>query len=150
MPCGKCANCLRNKQIAWCNRLQLHDSYFKYSHFITLTYDDLYCPYFNTKTGDIFRICELLKVDDDLLQYSVPCVLKKDLHDFVHKLRKYVDNHYNLERIKPLPADLKLSFFAVSEYGMQNYRPHYHLLLFHNIDNLHKNILSIVQKCWDM
>lgn len=151
VPCGKCANCLKNKQLSWCNRLQMHCDSYKYSHFITLTYDEMHVPYFNTQTGDIFRLSDdEINLDYVNLEYCVPCALREDIKAFIHKLRRYIDNHYNLERIKPLPEELQITYFCVSEYGMEKYRPHYHLLLFHNIDKLNKNIIEVVNKCWDL
>lgn len=42
----------------------------------------------------------------------------------------------------------KISYFAVSEYGTEKGRPHWHLLLFFNTDYLASNIAYFVNKAW--
>ena len=42
----------------------------------------------------------------------------------------------------------KISYFAVSEYGTEKGRPHWHLLLFFNTDYLASNITYFVNKAW--
>lgn len=67
---------------------QLHSS----SCFITLTYDDAHLPAFRT-------------------------LVKKDLQDFMKRLRKSLH-------------PVKVRFYAVGEYGETTARPHYHIILF--------------------
>lgn len=58
----------------------------------------------------------MLSYDDDNLP-SDNCVNVRDIQLFFKRFRKYF-------------KDLKITYFAASEYGTLNNRPHYHLLIF--------------------
>ena len=65
----------------------------------------------------------------------IPYVCNRDLDLFLKRLRSYY-------------PDEKLRYYAVSEYGPQSFRPHWHLLLFSNSDRLSQTILENVSKAW--
>lgn len=90
VPCGKCIDCLEEKSREWSFRIQNEASLYKQNCFITLTYRD-----------------------------SPLVLIKKDLQDFMKRLRK---------RLEPL----KIRYFACGEYGsMKNtFRPHFHVIIF--------------------
>ena len=89
VPCGKCFTCRSKYRLSWQLRLQ-HEllSYNYNAMFLTLTYDDDNLPTNET-------------------------LVKKDVQDFIKRLRKF----YN---------DVKIRYFAVGEYGSEKHRPHYH------------------------
>lgn len=96
VPCGKCLNCLRNKQNEWVFRCMLEYYAHDYpSYFLTLTYKDDFIP--ENKSLD-----------------------KKDVDRFLHAMRT---------ALKRKGRD-NFSYLCVGEYGRENNRPHYHLLIF--------------------
>lgn len=80
------------------------------SLFITLTYATSHLP---------------------ITQNGFKTVQKKDLQDFIKRLRKLHDRDPELIKIaetgKPIPP---IKYFAAAEYGSETKRPHYHLILF--------------------
>lgn len=92
VPCGQCKNCRINQSRIWTNRILLEQMCHSESVFVTLTYDNDNLP----EGGN---------------------VEKKELQDFVKRLRYYV-------------YPLKIRYFGVGEYGDDNFRPHYHIVIF--------------------
>lgn len=115
VPCGKCLSCLSNRRADWSFRLneELRDS--ETAHFITLTYDDENLP---------------------LGHNDVPTLYKKDIQDFIKRLRFEVASKHNK----------KIRYYVVGEYGSSTKRPHYHGIFF-GIPN--KDIEGLVLKKWN-
>ena len=67
--------------------------------------------------------------------YRIPYVCNRDLDLFLKRLRSYY-------------PDEKLRYYAVSEYGPQSFRPHWHLLLFSNSERFSQTVLENVSKAW--
>lgn len=65
----------------------------------------------------------------------IPYVCNRDLDLFLKRLRSYY-------------PDEKLRYYAVSEYGPQTFRPHWHLLLFSNSERFSQTVLENVSKAW--
>jgi hypothetical protein len=65
----------------------------------------------------------------------IPYVCNRDLDLFLKRLRSYY-------------PDEKLRYYAVSEYGPQSFRPHWHLLLFSNSDRFSQTVCENVSKAW--
>lgn len=83
--------------------------------FLTLTYNDQSLTY-----GDLF-----------------PTLVKKDLQDFMKRLRKA---HHK-------KSAKKLIYYACGEYGERTFRPHYHIILFNlSPDMLFDGVLSDIWK----
>lgn len=97
VACGKCVECLQAKSTEWSFRIMDEVSLYPDNCFITLTYN-----------------VEHLPVDST---FGKPTLCKKDLQDFMKRLRKSLD-------------PLKVRYFACGEYGSKGSRPHYHLILF--------------------
>lgn len=95
IPCGHCVGCRMDRAKEWKVRCCLESLSWKNSWFVTLTYDDRHLP------------CDT---------NGVPVLVKKDLQDFLKRIRYYSKG--------------KLRFFACGEYGEIGKRPHYHLILF--------------------
>ena len=54
IPCGKCSNCIKKKSQEWTSRLLKESENFKYSYFITLTYDDEHLIELNKRDLQLF------------------------------------------------------------------------------------------------
>lgn len=65
----------------------------------------------------------------------IPYVCNRDLDLFLKRLRSYY-------------PDEKLRYYAVSEYGPDTFRPHWHLLLFSNSERFSQTVLENVSKAW--
>lgn len=93
VPCGKCFKCRQKYRLSWQLRLQ-HEliSYQGTALFLTLTYNN-----------------ENLPSDNNLV--------KKDVQDFMKRLRKYY-------------KDIKIRYFFAGEYGTKKQRPHYHAIIY--------------------
>lgn len=85
--CGKCVECQKAYSNEWALRLYHEKQYYYYTFFLTLTYDNDHCPLM---------------------------LVKKDIQDFILRLKKEVDFRY----------------FLCGEYGGTTARPHYHVLVF--------------------
>ena len=64
----------------------------------------------------------------------VPILWKEDLQRFIDRLRLYFKREFG--------ATAKFKYFAVGEYGTESLRPHWHILLFHSSDAIHRVITS--------
>lgn len=104
VPCGKCYACISRKISDWSVRLHFEEMYSTTKPlFLTLTYSN----------GN-------LKKPMPNARYSTLC--KRDLQLFFKRLRKSASRRSNS---KP-----NIKYLAVGEYGTQNKRPHYHILVF--------------------
>lgn len=68
----------------------------------------------------------------------IPYCNTSDCQNFLKRLRFHSKKRYNEE----------IRFYAVSEYGPRTYRPHWHLLLFFNSDELASAIQQLVSESW--
>lgn len=103
IPCGCCASCLKQYAFQWSVRLMAESLYHDQSCFLTLTYDKKHLP-----------VKKVVNQDGEI--YTIHPLVKKDLQDFMKRLRKDVQ--------------IPLRFFACGEYGDLGGRPHYHVILF--------------------
>lgn len=121
VPCGKCPACLSRRRSMWSTRLHYEVQNSLSCYFVTLTYDDDYLP---TKI-----------VNRDGEMCFVPVVCKRDLQLFLKRFRKLID-------------PFKIRYFAVSEYGPQNLRPHYHMLIFNYPNELYAKLHEYLERSW--
>lgn len=222
VDCGQCDYCIHKKAQKASMRVKTAGSAFKYSYFVTLTYDNEHVPLFN---------CEVLdNVYDDALGISGDTHFGYEKHSFVpvseyscsdlHQLRhifftqvqgtipynrtssqyeavkdnwflsmdairsfigktqtsspygkdgllsdrygdnlipflNYVDVQNYIKRLrkylfKKLGSYETLHFYAVGEYGPVHFRPHFHLLLFSNSDEVAKVLRECHDKSWKL
>lgn len=125
VPCGKCPACLSRRRDDWCYRLANEWRNSKSALFITMTYADENLP-ISPDTG--FPTTRIAEVSQwmKLLRRAIDLKCPKD-----YPLKKWRE-------------DNKLKYFAVSEYGGDTERPHYHVILF----NLDFNFLSLLVDTW--
>jgi hypothetical protein len=111
IPCGKCTGCRLEYSKQWADRCYLEAKMWKANYWLTLTYDEehiqhLLVPAVDKKTGEVIKVASLYK---------------KDLQDFMKRIR---------ERWKRIHNNPNVRFYACGEYGEQNHRPHFHVILF--------------------
>lgn len=110
-PCGKCPECLSRRAQGWSFRLMKHELTAKSALFVTLTYSPDYVIRFSNNPD-----------------YTI---LTKN--NFLTLNKKHVQNYF--KRLRKLSSDV-LKYYAVGEYGSDNKRPHYHIILFNaTVDN---------------
>lgn len=68
----------------------------------------------------------------------IPYCNTSDCQKFLKRLRFHIKAEYNEE----------IRFYAVSEYGPRTYRPHWHLLLFFNSEQVAETISEHVSESW--
>ena len=99
VPCGKCVGCRLDKSRDWAQRCVLETKTSTSAWFVTLTYDDDH----------------LLLTDS-----GVPTVLsRKAFGGWIKCMREQIYRDSGLRGVR---------FFAVSEYGTEYHRPHYHVI----------------------
>lgn len=219
VDCGQCDYCIHKKAKKASMRVKTAGSAFKYSYFVTLTYDNEHIPLMNCKvlhseyedavgiSGDIHFGHEYhryipvseYKCDDnsalrhiffEQVQGTVPYdrevkeyIPVKDnwflsmdaIRSFIYKTQSvektlypaaeqyglgnlipflnYVDVQNYIKRLRKhlfqkLGSYETLHFYAVGEYGPVHFRPHYHLLLFTNSDEVSKVLRYCHDKSW--
>lgn len=109
--CGKCIECRLNKSLDKAKQMIMEKKNYPEEEcwFLTLTYSDEYLPFnvtVNTETGE--------RIEGVSLQ-------KKDAQNFIKKLRRYFEYHYNNKGIR---------YVIAGEYGSQTHRPHYHAIIY--------------------
>lgn len=124
VPCGKCAECIRQKQAEW----RLRSS---------IEYDDC------VKHGGYAFFDTLTYRNDDIPRFrGYPCFNRKHIQDFLKLVRKRIVKYFNVRN-----AAFKV--FYVSEYGHNYKRPHYHIIFFVRDGRITPVWLKrIIQSCW--
>lgn len=110
VPCGKCIGCRLDYSREWANRIMLETKGRDLNEcwFITLTYNDENLPFrtvIDCNTGE---------------EITGATLVKKDLSNFMKRLRRHWEHHYGIEGIK---------FYGCGEYGDTTHRPHYHIAI---------------------
>lgn len=217
--CGQCDYCIHKKAQKASMRVKTAGSAFKYSYFVTLTYDNVHVPLMNCKvlhseyedavgiSGDIhfgdehhqyIPVSEYQCDDSSMLRHiffeqvqgTVPFdreikeyVPVKDnwflsmdaIRSFITKTQavgktdypaskeygrdnlipflNYVDVQNYIKRVRKylyqkLGTYESLHFYAVGEYGPVHFRPHYHLLLFTNSEEVSAVLRYCHDKSW--
>ena len=219
VDCGQCDYCIHKRAQKASMRVKTAGSAFKYSYFVTLTYDNEHIPLMNCKilhseyedavgiSGDIHfgdeshsyvpvseyqcddssalchiffeqvqgtvpydrEIKEYVPVKDNWFlsmdairsfigktqavektdypvsaQYGrdnlIPFLNYVDVQNYIKRLRKYL--------FQQLGSYEPLHFYAVGEYGPVHFRPHFHLLLFTNSNQVAEALRQCHNKSW--
>ena len=129
VPCGKCLECLRDKQNDWLVRLYMESKYHSNLLFFTLTYSndslpcrvdyaDLAYPEKYAEFYGSYNECKAFASDDMLIR-STAC--KVDVQRFLKRMRTNYERKHG--------ETLKMKYFICAEYGPNpkgTRRPHYH------------------------
>lgn len=221
VDCGQCDYCIHKRAKKASMRVKTAGSAFKYSYFVTLTYDNEHIPLMNCSvlhsdyedvvgiSGDIhfgnehhqyIPVSEYKCDDNSMLRHifftqvqgTVPFdreikeytpvkdnwFLSMDaVRSFITKTQavdkmdypassqygrdnllpflNYVDVQNYIKRLRKhlfqtLGSYETLHFYAVGEYGPVHFRPHYHLLLFTNSDEVSKVLRYCHDKSWKL
>ena len=221
VDCGQCDYCIHKRARKASMRVKTAGSAFKYSYFVTLTYDNEHIPLMNCKilhseyedavgiSGDIHfgdeyhsyvpvseyqcddssalchiffeqvqgtvpydrEIKEYVPVKDNWFlsmdairsfisktqavektdypvsaQYGrdnlIPFLNYVDVQNYIKRLRKYL--------FQQLGSYESLHFYAVGEYGPVHFRPHFHLLLFTNSNQVAEVLRQCHNKSWKL
>lgn len=105
VPCNKCLGCRLDHANMWSNRMYIEAKQWKHNMFVTLTYDNEHLP------------------TDRKLH-------KKDIQDFLKRLRYYYKGIQEWENPKNGKQERPIRYFCCGEYGDKRGRPHYHMALF--------------------
>nr|DAG81486.1 MAG TPA: Replication associated protein [Microviridae sp.] len=219
VDCGQCDYCIHKKAQKASMRVRTAGSAFKYSYFVTLTYDNEHVPLMSCKvlhsdyedvvgiSGDIHfgdecheyipvseyqcddnsmlrhiffeQVQGTVPFDREIKEYApvkdnwflsmdairsfirktqsvdktdypaseqygrdnlIPFLNYVDVQNYIKRLRKYL--------YKQLGSYETLHFYAVGEYGPVHFRPHYHILLFTNSEEVSKVLRYCHDKSW--
>lgn len=219
VDCGQCDYCIHKKAQKASMRVRTAGSAFKYSYFVTLTYDNEHVPLMSCKvlhsdyddaigiSGDIHfgheyhkyipvseyqcddnsvlrhiffeQVQGTVPFDREIKEYApvkdnwflsmdairsfiyktqsvdktdypaseqygrdnlIPFLNYADVQNYIKRLRKYL--------YKQLGSYETLHFYAVGEYGPVHFRPHYHILLFTNSEEVSKVLRYCHDKSW--
>jgi hypothetical protein len=114
----------------------IEDPLFEFTHSMTSSeYQDIIVK--SHGRYDFLRKCVVYPRFEDC-DNRIPYCNTSDCQKFLKRLRFHSKNKYNEE----------IRFYGVSEYGPRTYRPHWHLLLFFNSDELTSVIQQLVSESW--
>lgn len=221
VDCGQCDYCIHKRAKKASMRVKTAGSAFKYSYFVTLTYDNAHIPLMTCKIlhseyDDAIGISGYIHFGDEYHQYIPVSEYKCDdnsmlrhiffeqvqgtvpydreikeyvpirdnwflsmdaIRSFVFKTQavnktdypasaqygrdnlipflNYVDIQNYIKRLRKhlfqkLGSYETLHFYAVGEYGPVHFRPHYHLLLFTNSDEVAEVLRYCHNKSWKL
>lgn len=108
VPCGKCIECLKDRQNSWKIRLSEEARDHKYVYFFTLTYRDDSIPFSYDLDGN-----------------KVNHVNKVDIQLWIKRNRIKFERYFK--------RDIDFKYFICSEYGPNTGRPHYHGIIYSDI-----------------
>lgn len=66
---------------------------------------------------------------------QIAVLVNRHLQLFIKRFRKYVSQHYNE----------KIRYYAIGEYGVQSFRPHWHILFFYSSSDLARDFENVLQ-----
>lgn len=117
VPCQQCKGCRIDYSRHWADRIVMESLMVPQftSFFLTLTYDD--DSLVSNYTGKSFDYL----VDGEYISINAATLIKKDVQDFMKRLREYYSRVYDHTGIR---------FYCAGEYGSRTRRPHYHICVF--------------------
>lgn len=123
-PCGKCLACRLQQSRDKAARCVLESAQHDRTCFVTLTYDD---DHLESPKLDPTHFQKFIK---DLRTDLFTGLLDRVFPNLGQKQQRALWRALSKERRKELYATIRISVFAVGEYGTKNKRPHFHALLF--------------------
>lgn len=149
VPCGRCSACGQNKSARLAFQCECECSVHKYNYLVTLTYANTFIPRLRavpvregsvpgTLVYSLYDVTPPRSSSDNCMIYlgdvqydadlcnelrkkcrlfgDIPYLRKRDLQLFIKLLRSYLPEY-------------EIRYFACGEYGVDRFRPHFHLLL---------------------
>lgn len=146
VPCGKCEVCRNRQHMNWIQRLYNESSVHPLSLFVTLTYDEQFCP-----RAYLLDDCIVSTPNNDYIEQYVINDFKEVSNDFIRVLN-YEDTTKFIKRLrnelrKYFPNE-KVRYFYTGEYGSHTRRPHYHFLLFVDSYQVAQKITELIPSLW--
>lgn len=159
VPCGHCKACALNKSNHYTQLLQMESKASRYTVFVTLTFANNYIPVaemvdaidrpfgldlIDCRSGELLANIDhcYMKREEYALKFNlngkVPYLDKTYLQKFLKRLRYYVS--------KTTKAPLR--YFACGEYGPVHFRPHFHLLLFFDSEEILQVLEQSIYQSW--
>lgn len=121
IPCRKCEECKAKYAQDWSIRCYHEFQVREVGAFITLTISDEEAGNFANDKKAQNSYCRKCKNGDRYYRYPINFSLnKKFILDWLKKFRDYLYRQYNVS----------IRYFGCGEYGEQDERPHYHILIF--------------------
>lgn len=126
IPCGRCTECKKSYARDWSVRCYHESLCHDVNCFLTLTIDSLANKKFIENIEKSYKngtnkYCKHCQKGNKYFKYPIDYSLNKVLiYDWLKKLRDTLYRRYKIT----------VRYFGVGEYGSQNDRPHYHILLF--------------------
>lgn len=108
VACGHCLGCRLDHADMWATRITMEAKTWKKCCFVTLTYNNPNLP----------------------IKNNLPTLVKKDLQDFLKRLRYYYKGIEEWVNPKTGEYENPIRYYACGEYGPKGGRPHYHLAIF--------------------
>lgn len=115
IPCKNCIGCRLEYSREWANRGYLESKMWEENWFVTVTYDNKYLY-----TPEEMTTSDGITYTNDNDEWK-GCLVKKDLHRFIHNVRQKWQREFNHTGIR---------FMACGEYGETGERPHYHIIFY--------------------
>lgn len=154
VPCGHCKACLLRKSNRYTSMSRLEASVHSYTYFVTLTYSNDYLPKAHILRNENGRydlvdldssevLCSDISLSDDYI-YRLQLKMQSD---YIPYLNKY-DLQLFIKRLRKHYGKLQIRYHAVGEYGPAHFRPHYHLLLWFETEEVVKNLSEIIREKW--
>ncbi len=164
--CGKCKSCLSSKSAQATQLCQQEENDHKHTAFITLTYDEqnvpqlLLLPHKNNSIYDVIDNCPrsstyqefitnyvshndetfklFLKKAHSYETQQIRYCLNSDLQKFIKRIRFHLSKYHNTQ----------VRYYAISEYGPQTFRPHFHLLLYFDNSTILPILAKLISEQW--
>lgn len=162
VPCGCCKACHLNKVNRNSFLCDLESRYHKYTLFVTLTLSNAFINRImldhEYEDGGYYSKCNVIDAESGEILGSVyqdiekttNLISKCELDGYVGRLNKKELQKF-LKRFRKYASEItkdKVRYFAVGEYGPVHFRPHYHLILWFESDELRAKAEEIVSKAW--
>lgn len=167
VECGKCKACRVRKGSIASMKCKLESLSHKYSNFITTTYANNFVPLMKFipsqkfNEPDVFvemtprldvgvclvkgtyldSVVDKIRVKTNHPSGYLPHLSKRDAQLFIKRLRRNIEKRFPNESIK-------VRYYLVGELGPVHFRPHLHLILWHDSDELQEVLAEIVSESW--
>lgn len=133
VPCGKCAECIKQKELEWQHRA--------------------YAVYESTRVRGGFTFFETLTYDSDHVPYyhGMMCFNPDHISQFRKLLRTRITRYVNEHGVQIFKDQYEtgLKVIITSEYGGLTHRPHYHCLFHVNMFGMTPELFeSFIRSTW--